>query len=198
MNQLLLFLALVTLVPVLACGSPEAELQQPVAPSQVAEGPPADPVAEVLAPDPVPEEPALEPAPGAHEVVSLEHPEAFQQAPPEGPSPALDDLLRLAPVEELAPEGPQSVEWAGQREEEKREADRKKKARPKIDFSQENVTEGVPMQKERRRTDVGVSVPVGERERVRVRGGVRVDEREISEDVREAETAPTVGVEVQF
>jgi hypothetical protein len=188
MNRVSLLIVSGTLVLLPACGSPEVEFKAPAAP---------DPVAEALTPDPMPDEGALEPAPGAHEVVSLEHSEAFQEAPPEDPYPALDDLLRLAPVEEFAPEGPQSVEWVGQREEEKREADRKR-ARAKIDFSRENVTEGIPMQKDRHRTDVGVSVPVGKNERLRVRGGVRVEERETAEDERETDTAPTVGVEVRF
>lgn len=171
MNLLLLLLVIATLLPALACGSPETQNQPPVVPAPVAEGPTPDAVAEARA--------------------------SVQEPSPEDPHPALDNLLRLPPAEELAPEGPQSVDWAGQREEEKREADRKK-ARAKIDFSQENVTEGLPMQEERRRTDVGVSVPVGANDRLRVRGGIRVDERETSDEEREAETVPTVGVEVRF
>ena len=190
----------------MACGPreeggapPEAELAVVEIPSVSTEAPSPPEEALALIEEPPADEPSpidLEPVPGAREIV-LEDPEAFEPSPAEDPYPGLDDLLRLAPVEEVEPKGPQSVEWAGQREEEKREEARKK-ARARIDFSQQNLTEGVPMQKERRRTDVGVSVPVGESERLRLKGGLRVDEREISDDEREAETAPTVGVEVRF
>ena len=54
------------------------------------------------------------------------------------------------------------------------------------------------MQPERRRTDVGVSVRVDEADRLRVRGGVRVNEREPTETEREADTTPELGVEVRF
>jgi hypothetical protein len=177
---------------------PSASTEAPSPPEEalpLIEEPPADDE-EPPAHEPSPID--LEPVPGAREIV-LQDSEAFEPTPAEDPYPGLDDLLRLAPVEEVEPKGPQSVEWAGQKEEGKRqEAARKKAARARIDFSQENVTAGIPMQKERRRTDVGVSVPVGESERLRIKGGLRVDEREISDDEREAETAPTVGVEVRF
>jgi hypothetical protein len=179
---------------------PEAETAAVEIPSASAEAPSLPEEALPLIEEPPPDEPSpidLEPVPGAREIV-LEDPEAFEPLPAEDPYPGLEDLLRLAPVEEVEPKGPQSVEWAGQQEEEKRQEAARKKARARLDFSQENLTAGVPMQKERRRTDVGVSVPVGESERLRIKGGLRVDEREISDDEREAETAPTVGVEVRF
>lgn len=111
------------------------------------------------------------------------------------PGPLLDDLLRLPPP---APAESTGVEWAGETEDAAEGDDAPRKPRPRINVSQENVTEGVPMQKARRRTDVGVSVPVGEKDRVRIKGGVRVDERELSETEREADKTPTVGVEVKF
>lgn len=180
MTQVLVPVAIVALgLGMLACEAREAELA------------PRAPQADAAPVGPLPNVPEEAIAP------SRERAAAPEKARPEDLSPKLSELLRLPVPEESAPDGPQSVDWAGQREEEKREAARKK-SRAKIDFSQENVTEGIPMQKERRRTDVGVSVPAGESEKLRVRGGVRIDEREISEDEREAETAPTVGVEVRF
>ncbi len=208
----LLRLVIVTLaLGTAACGSNEGEALPPaversvveapadvLSPAEAAEAAPPPLVEPASVPDADDPSPiALEPAPGAQEVVPLEHPEAFEEAPPADPYPELSDLLRLSPPEELPPTGPQSVEWAGKREAQKRAED-EKKARARLDFSQENVTEGVPMQKERRRTDVGVSVPVGESDRLRVKGGLRVNERELSEAEREADTAPTVGVEVKF
>jgi hypothetical protein len=144
---------------------PSASTEAPSPPEEalpLIEEPPADDE-EPPAHEPSPID--LEPVPGAREIV-LEDPEAFEPLPAEDSYPGLDDLLRLAPVEEVEPKGPQSVEWAGQQEEEKRQEAARKKARARLDFSQENLTAGVPMQKERRRTDVGVSVPVGESERL--------------------------------
>jgi hypothetical protein len=130
---------------------------------------------------------------------AAEPPPAEAAAPGPGDEPAaaeppMEALLKVPP---RAPAPGNEVEWAGKRKtDEKGEAPRKPGAR--IEYSRENVTEGAPMQDERRRTDVGVSVPVGEAERVRVKGGVRVDEREGTESEREVDKTPTVGVELKF
>jgi hypothetical protein len=137
----------------------------------------------------------LEPAPGARRVAKKRAPVSAAPAEPRGPS--LDELLRL-PAERTA--GPESVEWARARDEV--EAESSQAAGPRrlrIDYSRENVTEGVPMQPERSRTEVGVSVRVDEGDRVRVRGGVRVDERSAEAEAEpEADRTPTLGVEVRF
>jgi len=138
--------------------------------------------------------------PGAKRVAPAERP--VSALPPADPVPSLDQLLQLPPAE---PAAPQSFEWAGAREgpapgerEDPAPGEHRRERRIRVDYSREDLTEGVPMQAERRRTDVGVSVSVDESDRLRVRGGVRVDEREKSEEEREADRTPTVGVEVRF
>jgi hypothetical protein len=143
--------------------------------------------------------PGLDVAPGAKRVAPAK-PRA-SAAPPPAPEdlwPSLDQLLRLPPGG--APEGPQSFEWAEERGP-AAEAARRDPAqrRLRLDWSRENLTEGVPNQPERRRTDVGVSVRVDEADRLRVRGGVRVEESEpAGEQEREEKRTPTVGVEMRF
>jgi hypothetical protein len=144
-------------------------------------------------------EAGLEVAPGAKRVAPAKPPLSAApppQPPPEDPYPSLDQLLQLpAP----APSGPQSVEWAGEREAvESGGSQAPARRRVRVEYSRENLTEDVPMQPERRRTDVGVSVRVDETDRLRVRGGVRVEEREETDEEREADRTPTVGVEVRF
>jgi hypothetical protein len=110
---------------VMACGPregsgapPEAELAVVEIPAVSTEVPSPPEELPPLVEEPPADEPSpidLEPVPGAREIVPLDHPEAFEPAAAEDPHPVLDDLLRLAPVEEVAPSGPQSVEWAGER-----------------------------------------------------------------------------------
>lgn len=202
------FLVSWLLLGVWACGpgepavseGPGSESVAPAGPDVVEWAPePAAPLPPEVEADLPPEESspiALEPAPGAHVVAPLERPEVFEEAPPSDPTLSLDDLLRL-PTAKPPPEAPASVEWAGDR---RGASDAPRQGKPglRVDYSQENVTEGIPMQSERKRTDVGVSVPVDPEKRLRVKGGVRVDERAISDTEREADTTPTVGVEVEF
>jgi hypothetical protein len=157
-------------------------------PSEAVEPAPA-PAAAELAPSP----PRLDVRPGAKRLAPVQS--RVSAAPPEDPYPSLDQLLQLpAP----APAGPQSIDWAGERETQPAPGDPRGPRRLRLDYSRENLVEGVPMQPERRRTDVGVSVRVDESDRLRVRGGVRVEQRERSEEEREADETPTVGVEVRF
>jgi hypothetical protein len=137
----------------------------------------------------------FEPAPGARRVTKKRAPASAAPAEPHAPS--LDELLRLpGPL----PAGPESIDWAGARDEV--EAESSQAAGPRrlrVDYSRENMTEGVPMQPERSRTEVGVSVRVDDADRVRVRGGVRVDERRADAEAEpETDRTPTLGVEVRF
>jgi len=165
-------------------------------PHPAASAPESAPEAVAAAPGPAATAPApphgLEVRPGAKRVAPAERP--VSALPPADPVPSLDQLLQLPPAE---PAAPQSFEWAGEREE-PAPGERRRERRVRVDYSREDLAEGVPMQAGRRRTDVGVSVSVDESDRLRVRGGVRVDEREKSEDEREADRTPTVGVEVRF
>jgi hypothetical protein len=142
--------------------------------------------------------PGLEVAPGAKRVAPAQPRVSAAPAPaPESPFPALDRLLQLPPAE--LPEGPQSVGWAGERAPAEPPPKASAPRRLRLDWARENLTQGVPNQPERRRTDVGVSVRVDEADRLRLRGGVRVEEREPSgEEEREEKRTPTVGVEVRF
>jgi hypothetical protein len=141
----------------------------------------------------------LEVVPGAKRVAPVHPPVSAAppaRPPPETPYPSLDQLLQLpAPL----PSGPQSVEWAGEREAvESGASQAPARRRVRVEYSRENLTADVPMQPERRRTDVGVSVRVDDSDRLRVRGGLRVEEREETDEEREADRTPTVGVEVRF
>ena len=167
-----------------ASAPPAPELAPAVAVAPTSAEPPAPPAAA-----------RLEPERGARRVVRKRAP--VSAAPAEPQAPGLDELLRLpAPL----PAGPESVEWAGAREEV--EAESSQAAGPRrvrVNYSRENVTEAVPMQPEQNRTEVGVSVRVDEADRVRVRGGVRVDERRAEAKAEpETDRTPTVGVEVRF
>jgi hypothetical protein len=174
--------------------APAEETEATAAPPAAGAEPPDVPSAAVAA-EPGP---GLDVAPGAKRVAPARPPVSAAPPPaPEDPYPSFDRLLELPPP---APAGPQSVEWAGQRGPaaagESRDPARR---RVRLDYSRKSLTEGVPMQPERRRTDVGVSVRVDESDRLRVRGGVRVEEREeAGEEEREADRTPTVGVEVRF
>lgn len=172
---------------------PEPAAAAPELPAALEAPSAAPPPAPVAAEPP----PGLEVAPGAKRLAPAKPPVSAQPASSrEHPYPSLDQLLQLPPP---APSGPQSVEWAGEREAvEAGGSQAPARRRVRLDYSRENLTEDVPMQPERRRTDVGVSVRVDESDRLRVRGGVRVEEREQTEEEREAERTPTVGVEVRF
>jgi hypothetical protein len=167
----------------------------PVARPAAGEAPPAEVPSPAVAAEPGP---GLDVAPGAKRVAPARSPVSAAPPPvPEDAYPSLDRLLQLPPA---APAGPQSVEWAGERgPATPGESQDPSRTRFRVDYSRRSLTEGAPMQPERRRTDVGVSVRVDEADRLRVRGGVRVEEREAAgEEEGEADRTPTVGVEVRF
>jgi hypothetical protein len=138
------------------------------------------------APSPIPR-PAAPRAPATREPVSV-------QPEPDEPLVSLEDLLRVrSPV----PSGPQSVEDARDRPG-AATAEPKRPGRLRLEYSRETLLDDVSTEPKRRRTDLGVSVRVDEADRLRVRGGVRVDESERSEAERESEATPTLGVEVRF
>jgi hypothetical protein len=139
------------------------------------------------APPPAAPAPAAARPPAAHEPVSV-------QPEPDEPLVSLDDLLR---VPSAVPSGPQSAEEPRDR----RGAPPPEPRRPgrlRLEYSRETLLDDVPTEPKRRRTDLGVSVRVDEADRLRVRGGLRVDESERSEAERESEATPTLGVEVRF
>jgi hypothetical protein len=151
----------------------------PPAPAPLAEVEPAP--APVSAPPPA--EP-LEPAALPRAPVALPEP------PPAEPLVTLDDLLRLPPA---AP-SPERLDLADD-DAPAPGAERDRTGRIRVDYSRETLLRDVPTQPERRRTDLGVSVRVGEEDRLRLRGGVRVESKEGEE---EREASPSVGVEVRF
>jgi len=119
---------------------------------------------------------------------------APSQSPAVPPLVSLDDLLFLP---KARPNASRDLELdAGRAGSAQAETPRRRRVR--VDFSRKRPLEGVPMQPEQRRTDVGVAVGVDESDKIRVRGGVRVNEREKAEGERAASTTPTVGVEVRF
>jgi hypothetical protein len=176
-------------------GAPPRHPVPPPVPAPIADVPPAP--GEEPAPAPVgAPPPTAAPAPAAPEprpraAARPRTPVALPEPPPEEPLVTLDELLRLPPPE---PPGPQSLDLA-EEDEAAAEAERERARRFELDYSRETLLRDVPTQPERRRTDVGVSVRVGEEDRLRVRGGVRVESKEGEE---EPETSPSVGVEVRF
>lgn len=71
--------------------------------------------------------------------------------------------------------------------------------RLRVEHEREDLGPAGPRDVVRRRTDVGVAVPVDEGDRVRLRGGVRVDQEEDSQaGSRQVEPSPSVGVELRF
>jgi len=167
----------------------------PAAPAPLAAAEPAAPMPKPAAPPPV----SAAPPPAARAPrapVALPEPARVSRtpapaAPAEEPLVTLDQLLEL-PTREAAPEG---FDWADEPPATPAAA---RERRVRVDFSRKQLHEVVPTQPERRRTDVGVSVPVDEAERLRVRGSVRIDEREGERDDPEREATPSVGVEVRF
>jgi hypothetical protein len=145
--------------------------------------------APVGAPPPPAAAPA--PAPPPRAAARPRAPVALPEPPPEEPIVTLDDLLRLPPP---APPGAEGLDLPGE-ETPATEAGRERAGRVQVDYSRETLLRDVPTQPERRRTDLGVSVRVDEEDRLRVRGGVRVESQEGEE---ERETSPSVGVEVRF
>jgi len=163
-------------LPVEVPEAPQASEEPPALPTAAEPPLPAvveRPIAAALAG----EEPPSEPPPAAELV-----------------APSLEALMRVPGV---PPREGQDVGWAGKRSS-SGPTQTTRKPRARIDYSREKLTEGVPLQDERRRTDVGVSVPMDEKERLRVKGGVRVDERDGADAETESEATPTVGVEVKF
>jgi hypothetical protein len=104
----------------------------------------------------------------------------------------LEDLLRLP----ATPAGPQSREPPLAAPPAAAEAPARQRIR--IDFSRDEPLAGAPLPRPWTRTEAGVSVPVDEAERIRVRGGVRVDARGAEEEAREVEATPSLGLELRF
>jgi hypothetical protein len=175
--------------------SPPRHPVPPAVPAPIADVPPAPgeepaPAPVGAAPPPAPPAPAPA-APRPRATAKVRAPVALPEPPPREPIVELEELLRLPPPE---PPGPQSLDLAGEQDA-ATEAERERARRIQLDYSRETLLRDVPTQPERRRTDVGVSMRVGEEDRLRVRGGVRVESKEGEE---ESETSPNVGVEVRF
>lgn len=107
----------------------------------------------------------------------------------------LSDLLRMPASAPPAPS--EGVGWAENRPA-AAEVEKTQPGRVRIDYSKEKMLDDVPTQDNRQRTDVGVAVRVDSSDKMRVKGGVRVDERQPTAAERTSETTPTVGVEVRF
>jgi hypothetical protein len=174
-------------------GAPRQEPAPPPVPAPIADVPPAP--GEEPAPAPVgappPPEPPSEPEPAPRAAARPRAPVALPEPPPP-PLVTLDELLRLPPP--APPSEPESLDVADEDAAEG-EKERERSGRFRVDYSRETLLRDVPTQPERRRTDLGVSVRVDEEDRLRLRGGVRVESKEGEE---ERESAPSVGVEVRF
>ena len=171
------------LLTALACAGLAVWLQGELPPPVV----PARPLPGAVSAPP----PATAPAPTVKRAPAPEP----QAAPADAPLISLDELLRLPPP----PSGPESVEWAGERPAQPSGGGATSRPRRlRIDYSRKRVLEDVPKQPERRQTDVGVTVRVDEADKVRLRGGVRVDETDRGEPEPDREATPNVGVEVRF
>jgi hypothetical protein len=148
-------------------------------------------------PAPPPEPPPAVPSPvllpPAAGTSAVREPVSVRPEPDE-PLVSLDDLLR---VPSALPSGPQSVEDPRDRTGAP-PSEQRRPGRLRLEYSRETLLDDVPTEPKRRRTDLGVSVRVDEADRLRVRGGVRVDESERFEAERESEATPTLGVEVRF
>jgi hypothetical protein len=114
----------------------------------------------------------------------------------EAPHIALDQLLRL-PAAAPTPVGPQSLDRATSKPTASTE-EPKKPGRLQMNVSSEEPLAAAPRPRDWRRSEAGVTVRVDEADRLRLRGGVRVDERAEAETKREVEASPSVGVEVRF
>jgi hypothetical protein len=168
------------------------------------EPPPAPAPLPAAPPPPAAEpSPAAEPAPAPdadrHSDVSPPpKPKLEPRAPIARPAPALpavqlDDLLRLP----ATPAGPQSKEPSLLAPPLADDA-RPPKQRIRVDFSRGAPLADAPVPKPWSRTEAGVSLPVDAGERVRVRGGVIVDERGADAASRDVETTPSLGLELRF
>jgi len=129
----------------------------------------------------------------AFAVVPAKVPAAPSQTAAAPPLVSLDELLYLPKPAARASE---DLELDTAHPEGAPAAETPRRRRVHVDFSRESVQ--APVLPERRQTDVGVAVGVDAADRVRVRGGLRVDEREKSEAERESKATPTLGVEVRF
>jgi len=151
-----------------------------------------------LAPPPVAPVAVTAPAPVVTQPPAPAKPRAAKKksAPVDEPLVSLEDLMRLPEPRATAHD---SLDWPDEKTVPSgAEAPARRKVH--VDFSQKKILEDVPTQPKRRQTDVGVSVSVDEGDKVRLRGGVRVDEREgeRTEAERDRETTPSFGVEVRF
>lgn len=156
---------------------------------------PAPPAAE----PPTAAEPAPAPDADRHSDVSpppkpKREPRARRARPaPAPPTVQLNDLLRLP----ATPAGPQSEEPALLAPPPAGE-EQPTKQRIRVDFSRGAPLADAPVPKPWSRTEAGVSIPVDAGERVRVRGGVVVDERGADAASRDVETTPSLGLEFRF
>jgi hypothetical protein len=185
--------ALATGVLAIWLGSPQREPAPPAVPAPVADVPgapgEAPAPAPVGAPPPATPPPERAPAPTA---ARPRAPVALPEPPPPEPLVTLDELMRLPRA--APPSEPERLDLAGE-DAPDAEQERERARRFEVDYSRETLLRDVPTQPERNRTDVGVSVRVDEEDRLRLRGGVRVESKEGEE---EREASPSVGVEVRF
>jgi hypothetical protein len=169
-------------------------------PAQV-DAPPADATAPLAVESPSPRDvPSAGEAPPVARLVPRTAPAPEDPEPtaatPEPAVPPLDALLRVRPP---GPPASDQVEWAGQKPaSERAAAATRKPKRLRVDYSKQKLLEDVPTQDKRQRTDVGVAVRVDESDKLRLKGGVRVDERKSTQAERDSNATPTVGVEVRF
>jgi hypothetical protein len=176
-------------------GSPQRQPVPPPVPAPIADAPPAlgeEPAPAPVGAPPPAAPPETAPAPAPRAAAWPRAPVALPEPPPAEPLVTLDQLLRLP---EAAPSAePESLDLADD-DAPATEDERERARRFQVDYSRETLLRDVPTQPERRRTDVGVSVRVDEEDRLRLRGGVRVESKEGEE---ESEASPSVGVEVRF
>jgi hypothetical protein len=133
--------------------------------------------------------PGVAPIPPSTQQAAEEEPEA---PPSEPPMPPLSDLLRLPTARKQEPEsGP--LEAGAPESEAEAEARQREEGRIGVDFETRTDAHAVQPEKNRTRTDAGVSVGIDER--TKVRGGVRVEQDAGKE--RES-PVPTVGIEKRF
>ena len=116
-----------------------------------------------------------------------------QAAPPPAAYVSLDQLLRV-PAQPAGPQSDAPVEAPSRSEAGDAETER----RVRIDFSSNEPLADAPIPREWRRSEAALTVQVDEADRVRMRGGVRVDERGEGQASRDVETTPSLGLEFRF
>ncbi len=157
------------------------------------------------APQPAPPPPAVIEAPpeSQHPEVSptrqqtrprRQTPQREPRPPPPSPYVSLDQLLRLPKPPAAAPQSDAMSEVPSRDE----AGDAPVRRRVRIDFSSREPLAEAPLPREWRRSEAGVTVRVDEADRLRLRGGVLVDERGEDEASREVEATPSFGLEFRF